>query len=418
MNNLDFNQINSIILNSSFISIIITNAELEGKDNPKIVYVNKGFELMSGYKSEEIIGKTPRILQGFQTNKIEFKDYKEKLKTEKSYTNKTMNYKKDGTPYFVELQIEKIFNEKGEVENYIAIQKDITDNIIQFNKNSIFYETFEQSPDYISILDENEKYIYVNKSFEKVNGFPSIEIIGKTPQVIREESTKQTLCKEIRQKLQNGESVKSIFKNKNKKGEVYYDEETITPIIFNNKIIKYLVIGKNIEDFLDKEKELEVMAYRDQLTGLYNRRSLTKYTQDLYQYLNEEEKNKYSLILLDIDYFKSINDKKGHDIGDIILKEMGEYFLNKFREEDKIFRYGGEEFLIILKTNIKNTLKIAEKIRKDIENKIFSNNINITVSQGVGKLNTENFQESFIEVDKALYKAKSNGRNQVSYMNY
>ena len=87
----------SLIIESSYNPILITNGELEGPDNPKILYVNPAFEEMAGYKKEEILGQTPRILQGEKTNSSALEELKAKLSRGEFFEGRTVNYKKDGT---------------------------------------------------------------------------------------------------------------------------------------------------------------------------------------------------------------------------------------------------------------------------------------------------------------------------------
>jgi len=158
----------------------------------------------------------------------------------------------------------------------------------------------------------------------------------------------------------------------------------------------------------------------DPLTKLYNRRNLEKIVN--YQLKTARILNlKIALLMLDIDNFKQINDKYGHIVGDKVLQEIANIIRKNIRKTDYAFRYGGEEFLVILPAVDKKTAyKIAEKIRTDIEKKQFkidSENLKITVSIGVAILDKETLKKdlkTIIEkVDKALYTAKNNGKNQV-----
>jgi diguanylate cyclase (GGDEF)-like protein len=167
---------------------------------------------------------------------------------------------------------------------------------------------------------------------------------------------------------------------------------------------------KKIVDLYDKLYGKEARrAIIDQLTGLYNRRYFI-------ELINKQiEKKKYpSLILLDLDFFKSYNDKYGHVEGDKLLKEIGKILQKKARKT-KACRYGGEEFAILVNSDYNDAIRIAELLRKEIES-FYPNRSkrNITASFGVGKRKRGEKREDFIKrVDSALYKAKSMGRNTV-----
>jgi len=162
---------------------------------------------------------------------------------------------------------------------------------------------------------------------------------------------------------------------------------------------------------------LKQQNIKDPLTGLYNRRYLEEVLPKILASANRT-KIKVGFLMIDIDYFKKINDTHGHDIGDSVLKGVSNIILNTIRESDIAVRFGGEEFLIIL-TDLKSEddlIKVAEKIRKKVEEEKFATPKGIikkTVSIG-GALYPNNCQkewECIKYADLALYKAKNSGRN-------
>lgn len=154
------------------------------------------------------------------------------------------------------------------------------------------------------------------------------------------------------------------------------------------------------------------LAIKDQLTGLYNRYYLDTNLDQILK-LSKRNNEPLTMLLMDIDHFKNINDEYGHDVGDQVLKEIATVIKSNIRESDLLIRWGGEEFLLILpQTDVDGCTRIAEKIRKIIENHTFSNIDQLTISIGGGKwLYLEEDDELFKKVDDALYKAKEDGRN-------
>ncbi len=128
--------------------------------------------------------------------------------------------------------------------------------------------------------------------------------------------------------------------------------------------------------------------------------------------------NKLSIGIIDVDFFKKINDTYGHLCGDYILQEVAYNIVNNFRQTDFVFRYGGEEFTVILTETSAESAQIPfERLRKTIEEQVFKYNnkdIKVTISAGISS-NTElqDAWDMLDEADKALYKAKNNGRNRV-----
>lgn len=161
-------------------------------------------------------------------------------------------------------------------------------------------------------------------------------------------------------------------------------------------------------------KQLIELVDIDPLTNLKNRRSLKG------QLVNEitlHKNNIYqsSLLILDLDHFKKINDIYGHTIGDSILVKFSNMLKNSVRETDKVYRYGGEEFIIIANnTRLENAGKLAEHLRQTTEKILTVNNKPVTVSIGVAEVDIEDTDVSWLHrADHALYKAKDSNRNAV-----
>jgi len=176
------------------------------------------------------------------------------------------------------------------------------------------------------------------------------------------------------------------------------------------------------KEILEKNKKLHEMADRDGLTNLYNHRYFMDYLEHQIQQWRRS-KTPLSMIMMDIDHFKKINDTYGHQSGDIILKELSAILLNSIRRSDMAARYGGEEFTIILNvTNLAGAAIFAEKLRLRIAEKTFTTmdgkKINVTVSLGVATIMPAiDSAEKLIEAaDRLLYYSKKAGRNRVSVL--
>lgn len=183
-------------------------------------------------------------------------------------------------------------------------------------------------------------------------------------------------------------------------------------------------LGAYCEKYLLKVKDYEQtykLAVTDGLTQLYNHRY---FQEKMIDYCNDYEKSKriFSLIIIDIDYFKKFNDKYGHQSGDIVLKQVANILKRNSRSTDIVSRYGGEEMTIIIPdADNEIAVRIAEKICKAVEEADFilanGEKVNVTISVGVSTVgkNGEKPQEIISYSDKCLYKAKEQGRNQVVF---
>lgn len=188
------------------------------------------------------------------------------------------------------------------------------------------------------------------------------------------------------------------------------------------EILKLIVrqVSSTIERYLHFHRFIE-LSYTDDLTSLYNRRYIQKKLDE--ETARSRRYNRlFSLIMIDIDHFKTYNDRFGHPTGDLVLKEISELLINNVRRSDTVGRFGGEEFLVILpETSLAHAKLLASRLRRGISllHRRIDTSLNtpVTASFGVSSWGGNpkapcNILET---VDQALYKAKSNGRNRVEY---
>ncbi len=208
-------------------------------------------------------------------------------------------------------------------------------------------------------------------------------------------------------------------------GGVDYITKPFRPIELIARIKTHLEIKTIRDELKEKNKELialneqlEEYAIKDTLTKLYNRRMiLAKFDEEISRC--KRNKEVFSIILLDIDHFKNINDNYGHNFGDEVLTVFANVLTSSKRLQDLVARWGGEEFLLILpETDIKGALIVADRIRQQVsECEYLSSDgvIHITATFGVAEFNQEDSSEKIIKkADYALYFGKNHGRNQVN----
>lgn len=174
-------------------------------------------------------------------------------------------------------------------------------------------------------------------------------------------------------------------------------------------------LEKEIQRRVKLEEELITAARTDPLTKLYNRNFFFDMARQ--ELLKCERYNMFmSVIIIDIDYFKQVNDNYGHPVGDEVLEDFAALLKNHTRESDILARFGGEEFILLAPNTLEgDAIVLAEKLRNDIsKSPIGETGINITISAGVTQYRKgDSISEMILKADKALYSAKQNGRNQV-----
>jgi two-component system cell cycle response regulator len=202
------------------------------------------------------------------------------------------------------------------------------------------------------------------------------------------------------------------------KGSLWF-ELSVSIIQRESSLKHFLVLSRNITDRKLLERQLKEFSNTDILTGLNNRRKLkSKLSQAFYKH--SRHNNPFSILFFDIDFFKSINDNYGHDNGDIVLVNLAESLQNSIRETDSAYRYGGEEFIIVMEdTLLHEADEFADRFRHVIEKTPITlntnNDIHITISIGVASLtpNIKSIDELIALADTRMYLAKESGRNRV-----
>lgn len=173
------------------------------------------------------------------------------------------------------------------------------------------------------------------------------------------------------------------------------------------------IMGNVYLDHYGTKKQLEDALVRDQLTGVFNRNKIKSLTQHDSTQLVFDNPREVSILIVDIDHFKRVNDTYGHDAGDKVLVHTARQILDNIRVTDYAIRWGGEEFVVLMPAcTLSNARQTAEKIRRAIETG--DNGVcPVTVSIGVSRYDGKNCMESIARADRALYVAKQSGRNQV-----
>lgn len=273
----------------------------------------------------------------------------------------------------------------------------------------------------IYIKDVNRKYIYANQLTEDLLQGSFDSIIGRTDDelfdLVSLPSIKNIDDKVINLAIEYKIKESIIIKST---GEQRLFLSVKTPIFnTNKKVIGIIGVSTDITEINSLQKELEKQANTDPLTGLLNRRAFFKFAD---KYFSESRRygRHLSLIMIDIDFFKSVNDIHGHPVGDIIIQFISAQASKHLRKEDLFARVGGEEFAILLpNTDRESAQVVAEKIRNHIDAEVvegeWNGKIEPKISLGVStyiKSDIE-FNEMYFRSDKALYEAKLAGRNRV-----
>ena len=276
------------------------------------------------------------------------------------------------------------------------------------------------------ILDKNYIVKFISDADKKIRGFDKKEVVGKS--ILKHIAKDSIYIVNMMREVREDEESRQIYP-KTRTIELDFikkDSTAITmEVIINydykgNKLVGFHGVARDITFEKVSDAELYFKANNDPLTKLDNRRSFMDSGKREFELAKRHHKP-LSVLMLDIDFFKKINDTYGHDAGDKVLQEFAEAGAKVLRNTDFFGRLGGEEFAVLAtETNLEGAIKLSEKLRATYEkHQVCYENflIKFTVSIGVTTLNVndKNFEEMLKRADKLLYKAKNTGRNKVIY---
>ncbi|TEW48975.1 sensor domain-containing diguanylate cyclase [Psychromonas algicola] len=279
-----------------------------------------------------------------------------------------------------------------------------------------FIKTFQHLNCCAFMKDKNGHYTFANDAACKAFSVEREAIIGRSDSDLFVVLPDQHNVKKEIKALQ-GKLVSRVEKKQMKDGEIKHYQSVRSPMYSKNgEVVGLIGIEIDISDTIDKCNSLQELALRDAVTGLYNRRFLeAQLTAEVS--LHHRKKQPLSLIMLDIDDFKTINDQYGHEIGDDALVIVSQLIQQALRSEDICCRFGGDEFSILLPfTEQPRAFLLAERIRELVSQHLFTANnggrFTVSISLGVGCL-SENMQSEDLKrsADQALLMAKKQHKN-------
>ena len=290
----------------------------------------------------------------------------------------------------------------------------------------VFQALVENTNDVIMVLDATPLFeggpniVYVNPAFERLMGYTAHEVIGQNPKLLQGPGTDDKTRYKIRKAMRDETSIRTQILNYDKAGnELWLDINMVPLFDQNGKLAYYAAIERDLTEHKKLQSQLENMATIDGLTGLANRQAFLQRANDEFNRARRYVR-RLSVVMLDIDHFKAINDQFGHATGDEVLRQTAEICHSRLRGSDFMGRVGGEEFVLLLPdTSQTSAYHVAERMRAHLsETSIELGNgaiLNITASFGVAAMgvNDPDFNAVLERADEAMYQAKHGGRNQV-----
>ncbi|MEN9397492.1 MAG: hypothetical protein RLZ81_2022, partial [Pseudomonadota bacterium] len=277
-------------------------------------------------------------------------------------------------------------------------------------------QVFSQSRDGITITDARANVLLVNRAFSAITGYSESEVLGKNPRVLSSGRHGRDFYAAMWQAISTEGMWQGEIWNRRKNGEVYPEWLTINRMNgANGEVTNYVAIFTDITEKKSDEERIKWMAHFDPLTGLPNRALLS----DRFMHalsMSQRTAEPLTLMFLDLDHFKNINDSLGHRVGDELLTGLARRMRQQVREQDTVARMGGDEFVLLLPgTDANGAAHLARKLLDSVATPLTVGTHELVVTPSIGIAmfpeDGQDFESLAQHADSAMYRAKQDGRN-------
>lgn len=275
-------------------------------------------------------------------------------------------------------------------------------------------EVFQHSRESIIIADSQGTILNVNPSFTLITGYSRDEAIGNNPRVLKSGRQEKDFYEKLFEQLQSDGYWSGQFWNKRKSGELYLQRGTISAVFDKRGQPRhYIAVMEDVSAHYEAEERINSLANFDQLTGLPNRALLLDRF-NLAQSDSRRNGRNWSLMFIDLDDFKQVNDALGHRTGDQLLKGVGQRFKSLVRDTDTLCRFGGDEFIVLMSGGANEAGELARRLINEV-NRIYEldgASLQVGASIGISVLfqDGDSLDELIQAADTAMYHAKAQGR--------
>ena len=390
------------------------------------IAVNNAAIKQYGYTNEEFIGMKISDIRP----KEDLQHLQENIKKIASQTNLYnqagvwQHRKKDGSLIWVDITGHTLTFEGRAAE--IILAQDVTARIEAEQQLQISAKVFEFSHEGLIITDANTIILSANRAYTKISGYSLKELIGKTPTLSKSKFQDEEFYKAMWASLSHGNHWQGEIWNQRKNGEVYPVWLSITAVTNEaGKVSNYIASFSDISESKKAEETIHNLAFYDALTGLSNRQLLReRLKQIMSPDLNQQHQG--AILHIDLDDFKSLNDTKGHDVGDQLLIEVAKRIRSCTYPDDIVARLGSDEFIVMLdflnmerEQAIKEVEKITERIQNAIKQPfdLCGNEYHCTSCIGINFFYNDqtSIEEILRKADAAMSQAKKSGRNKIHF---
>ena len=394
----------------------------------RTTYMSPSVERVLGFTAEEWMRLR---FDEFATPESVSREYAElqiQLELEASGTadpNRTLTleiemYHKNGSTVWMELAMRAIRDDAGKLVGMVGVSRDITERRKTISalreSEERFRSLFEQSMDAIYVAAPDGRILEANQAWMDLFGYTREDLTTlKAVDVYAEPGARDASL----QRIAEAGYVKDAIRLKKKNGAVFDCERSVIALRDQSgALVAYQGVQRDVTEQRRARAELEHLARFDALTGILNRRLILEKVDEWIVHVRRY-KGHLSVVMLDIDHFKLVNDRYGHQVGDRVLADTAHLLQRSLRQTDFAGRYGGEEFLLVLpQTDAAGAAVIAERARVILQGTAMHDaeggTYGVTASFGVAEWSAGNDVDALVgRADAAMYRAKEAGRNRV-----
>lgn len=299
-----------------------------------------------------------------------------------------------------------------------AAARDVTERKLHEESMRKLSQAIDQSPFPIVITDLDARIDYVNEAFCRATGYSPEDVHGRNPRILQSGKTPAAVYQDLWEKLTAGKSWQGELVNRTRDGREYTEHTLIYPLRdINGNITHYLAHKEDISAQKAADERIRQLSHYDQLTGLPNRALLERHFASTVQ---RRPNHPQSVVWLNLDNFKEINDALGHKTGDLVLQEMANRLRLMLREQDNLCRVSGDNFVFVFPdTDERDVSLIIDRIIDALSAPISLNNQDLIVSASAGvavyPADSTELEKLMAQAEGAMYRAKEDGRNQYRF---
>ncbi|MET1116985.1 MAG: diguanylate cyclase [Comamonas sp.] len=393
-------------IHQAFNAVMITDG---AQNDYRIVYVNPALCKMTGYAAHELIGRNARLLQGPQTSREVIAELRRCLDEGSFFEGSTFNYRKDGTPYLLEWNISPVCDAGGRITHFVSVQHDMSALAAARASSEVFARTLDTTEDGVLICNHLGVIEFSNHGYEKITGLRTRDLTGRLLSDLHSGGIDPV-------RLKDGNPVRGIFTILRTDGTQVHCEESSTPLRnLQGQVTHHVSLVRDVTARVLAERAFREQLQHDGLTGTLTRAAGSLLLEEAMAQARAQG-TPLALALVDVDRFKQVNDGFGHPAGDRALVAVARALASCLRSSDKIIRWGGDEFLLVMagcdQAGAVATLERCRQAVRQVGTQVVP--MPITISAGVGVLRDgEELAPTIERIDQLLYRAKQDGRDQI-----